>query len=232
MKLELCTDSLEGVRTAGKYKLDRVELCSALEVGGLTPNYGLVKACVAEKTVEIHAMLRPRTGGFVYTSDELKIIEEDLLQFAELGVDGVVFGILNKENCVAEENRKLVELAKRHNIEATFHRAFDTIDNKSKAIQELIKMGFTRILTSGGALKAIDGLTVISDLQQKFGNQIQLLVGSGVNAQNALIFKEAGVSQLHFTSRTSIQTSDPFSFGKSYEIDHDKIKELQLCLQK
>ena len=231
MILELCADSLEGVLMAGKYKLNRVELCSALELGGLTPNIGLVKACVEANCSEIHAMLRPRGGGFVYNSEELKIMESDLKAFAEIGVDGVVFGILNSDYTVSKENKKFVDLAKSFNLEVTFHRAFDLIKDKKSAIKQLIEYGFTRILTSGGAPKAIDGLEVIKDLQTIFGQKIQILIGSGINAENAPIFKEEGIQQLHFTARKQLNSVDLFGFGSEFIVDESKIEAIIQSLQ-
>lgn len=226
IKLELCTESLEGVKAAGKLQLDRVELCSALEVGGLTPNFGLIKASIAAKQVQVHVMIRPRTGGFIYSNDELKIMEEDVLRCAELGADGVVFGVLSDELKVSESNREFVKLALKNGMEATFHRAFDMIDEKNAAIEKLIDFGFTRVLTSGGAKKAIDGLAVLENLQKDYGNQIELLVGSGVNSKNAKTFIEKGIQQLHFTARKVHENKDPFDFGKTYSVDETKITSI------
>lgn len=230
MVLELCTDSLNGVLTAGNLNLNRVELCSALELGGLTPNIGLVKVCVDANCVEIHAMLRPRGGGFDYNSEELKMMEADLKAFAEIGVNGVVFGILNSDHTVSKENKKLVDLANSFHMEATFHRAFDLIKDKKAATNQLIDMGFTRILTSGGATRAIDGLEVIKDLQSAYGKQIQILAGSGINAENASIFKNAGIQQLHFTARKRLNTIDSFGFGSEFKVDEAKIKAIKQSL--
>lgn len=230
IKLELCTDNLKGVKAAGEFGLNRVELCSALEIGGLTPNLGLVKACVEADCVEIHAMLRPRGGGFVYNSEELNIMSTNLKSFAEVGVHGVVFGVLNEDNTISEANKQLVELAQSYNIEATFHRAFDVIEDKEKAIKELIEFGFTRVLTSGGALNAIDGLEMISKLHKNYGSEIQILVGSGVNSENAGIFKNEGIEQLHFTARKARKSDDAFDFGLEYEVDINKIKAIKQSL--
>lgn len=228
--LELCTDNLEGVKAAGTFGLNRVELCSALKIGGLTPNIGLVKACVEVDSIEIHAMLRPRGGGFVYNSEELKIMETDLKSFAEAGVHGVVFGILNEDATISEANERLVKLAQSLNIQATFHRAFDVIEDKERAIRQLINFGFRRVLTSGGAIKAIDGLEVISKLQEDYGSEIQILAGSGVNSDNAVIFKNEGIQQLHFTARKAKKSDDAFDFGLEYEVDIEKIKAIKQSL--
>lgn len=232
IKLELCTDNLEGVLAAGKFQLNRVELCSALELGGLTPNLGLVKACVAANCVDIHAMLRPRGGGFVYTSEEVKIIKSDLKTFAEAGVSGVVFGILNEDTTISKANKMLCDLAKSYGLESTFHRAFDFVQNKNDAVRQLIDFDFTRILTSGGASKAIKGLEIIKELQMTFGKQIQIVAGSGVNADNALIFKKAGIQQLHFTARrTVIKRKDNFGFGAEFNVDEAKIETIIKSVQ-
>ena len=230
MVLELCSDSLQGVISAGKFRLNRVELCSALELGGLTPNIGLVKACVDANCVEIHAMLRPRGGGFVYNSEELKIMESDLRAFAAIGVKGVVFGILNSDHTISEANKTLVDLASSFDMEVTFHRAFDLVNDKHEAAQQLIDFGFTRILTSGGASKAIEGLEIMKELHMKHGNQIQILAGSGISSENALIFKNAGIQQLHFTARKEINTMNSFGFGNEYEVDEAKIEAIKQSL--
>lgn len=222
---EICTDSVDGAKAAYRLGAKRIELCSALSVGGLTPNYGLVVAC-AKTGIEVHAMVRHKEGGFDYNDEDVKVMRSDIKALKDAGAAGVVFGILTPENEISELNRALCTYAKSINLEVTFHRAFDFVKDYKKSIQLIVDMGFDRLLTSGLQPKVIDGLDVISYLQQSVGDKIQIMAGSGVNAQNALKIAETGIQNLHFTARKSTGNSIALSMGELMVVDEDKIKQI------
>ena len=226
MIFEVCTDSIEGVIKAEKLGVNRVELCSALSVGGLTPNIGLIKQCVSSSSIEIHVMIRHKEGGFNYSEEDIEIMATDIIAAKEVGVKGVVFGILTDDKEVSILNEKLVLLSKSLNLEVTFHRAFDFVKDYNKAISKIIDFGFDRLLTSGLKAEAEEGLEVISSLQKNYGNSIQIMAGSGVSASNALKIAESGINNIHFTAIKMNDNALNFSMGSANVIDEDKIKSI------
>jgi copper homeostasis protein len=226
MIFEVCTDSIEGVLTAERLGANRVELCSALSVGGLTPNIGLIKQCVSISSIEIHVMIRHREGSFNYSKVDVEIMKSDIIASKEVGAKGVVFGILTEENEVSNLNKELVSLSKSLGLEVTFHRAFDFVQDYKKAISTIIEYGFGRLLTSGLKRKAEEGLEVISFLQKNYGNSIQIMAGSGINALNALKIAKSGINNIHFTARKTGGISTGLSMGEVMVVDEEKIKSI------
>lgn len=224
MNFELCTDSVEGAVAAGTYGFKSVELCSALSVGGLTPNYGLIKKCVARSAAQINVMIRHREGGFQITPDDLHTMKMDIEAVKVAGAYGVVFGILNEDNSVADENLELVQLAQALGLKTTFHRAFDFVPDFRIAIEKVVGFGFDRLLTSGLQPQAEKGIAVISEIQQNFGDQIQVIAGSGISKENALKFSGSNIDYLHFTSRKPVSEAQSFGMGQFMVTDHEKIQ--------
>ena len=223
MNFELCTDSVDGAILAARYKAKRIELCSALSVGGLTPGISLIERCVQEGGAEVHAMVRPREGCFVYTHTELGLMEGDIEKAAGAGARGVVFGVLDTSYHVANENLMLLKRAKEYGLEVTFHRAFDLIEGMEAGILKLIEMGFDRLLTSGMKQNVTEGLLNIQLMQQQFGDRIQIMAGGGVNPSNALQLAATGIQNLHFTSRIEKQVRNLDGMGKDMTEDDFKI---------
>lgn len=226
MILEICTDSFEGALAAAKQRAKRIELCSALSVGGLTPSFGLIKQCVSIGNIEVHVMIRPKSGGFQYNASDIKIMIADIKATKKLGAKGVVFGVLDTQNNISPLNKILVDLAKSLGLEMTFHRAFDFVSNYHQAINQLIVFGFDRLLTSGLQPKAEAGISVISELQYCYGTKIQIMAGSGINAQNALKFSESGIKQLHFTAHKQDLITLPLGMGFNTVVDEAKIESI------
>ena len=226
MTFEVCTDSFEGALAAEKYGAKRIELCQALNVGGLTPNYGLIQQCALGSKVEVHAMIRHKEGGFVYDDQDVEIMKKDILASKNAGAKGVVFGILDSDNTISLKNKELAELSKELGLEVTFHRAFDFVPDPDKAIKTIIEYGFDRLLTSGKEESALKGLPLISKLQQEYGKQIQIMAGSGVNARNALKIASSGVKNLHFTARKSTNRPVMLSMGELMLVDEEKIRSI------
>lgn len=225
MIFEICTDNVAGVLAAQKYHAKRVELCSALSVGGLTPSIGLVEECAKNTTVELHTMIRHKEGDFKYTHYDIPVMKRDIVTMAKAGAKGVVFGVLNTEDRISNYTKELVDISKNNNLEVTFHRAFDFIKKPDEAFEQLIELGVDRLLTSGGEKTAIEGIENIVKWQKKYGNHIQIMAGSGVNASNALDIAQSGIQNLHFTAKKVIKNTN-LSMGEQTVVDEEKIKQI------
>lgn len=204
-KLEVCTGDIDSVKAAIEGGADRVELCSALEVGGITPSAGMMAMAVrmCRGKVAVHILIRPREGDFVYTPDEVSIMVNDIRAARQLGTDGVVIGALNTNGTIDIEACRLMMDAAR-GMSVSFHRAFDLCKNPFEALEEIIGLGCDRILTSGQAPTAIDGADLLARLGNEAKGRIILLAGSGVNPLNAMtILRESGVHELHASARSA-----------------------------
>lgn len=195
--LEICCASLEDCLTAQSCGADAIELVSAHLLGGLTPSAGLLELAKQRVSIPISAMLRPRGAGLCYSDEEFAVICADARRFAQMGADGLVFGFLTEHGSLDYERcARFMDCA--GNCETVFHRAIDVTHEHLAVAEQLIKLGVTRILTSGGAQNALEGAPVIRQLQQQAGDRIQILAGGGVRAQNAAKLVEAtGVRRLH-----------------------------------
>ena len=196
---EVCAGSVQDCINAQLGGADRVELNSALHLGGLTPSLAMLKLVKEKTSLKVICMDRPRAAGFCYDDVEIETMFEDARILLENGADGISFGFLNSDATINEtETKKMVELIHQYQKEAVFHRAFDCVDDPMHAIKQLIDCGVDRILTSGLQPTALQGSSVIAKLQSEFGNQIELLAGSGINANNIRALKEqTGLHQFH-----------------------------------
>ena len=225
MILEACVSSYESAKYASHKKLDRVELCAGLEIGGLTPSLAMQKKVAKLKNINLHVLIRPRGGDFVYSSEELKIIKKDIHYASKHGANGVVFGCLNKNFGLAEENWALVQYAKSLNLKVTFHRAFDLIPNHMAAIESLCAMGVDTVLTSGGALTAMEGIDQIQKMQSLYGNAIEIMPGGGVKPENLHFFKSLKIPAVHFSIEKFTRTESAI-FGQNHSLDKDKVESI------
>ena len=196
---EVCAGSVQDCINAQLGGADRVELNSALHLGGLTPSLAMLKLVKEKTSLKVVCMDRPRAAGFCYDDVEIETMFEDAKILLENGADGISFGFLNSDATInVTETKKMVELIHQYQKEAVFHRAFDCVDDPMHAIKQLIDCGVDRILTSGLQPTALQGSSVIAKLQSEFGNQIELLAGSGINANNIRTLKEqTGIHQFH-----------------------------------
>lgn len=226
MTLELCTDSFNGAQWASKYDLKRIELCSALGDGGLTPSFGLINQCATIQTIEVHIMIRPRAGDFNYSADELILMRSEIIAGKKAGAHGVVFGILNEDFTISDKNYELIKVAQDLEMETTFHRAFDLTVDAEKSIKKIIDFKFDRLLTSGQQDEAIKGLDLIKQLQLGYGDKIQIMAGSGINSDNALEFQKSQIKNIHFTARKPMSDKLPLDMGMNYVTDPEKIKRI------
>lgn len=181
---ELCAESIDACLAAAPGGADRIELCSALSEGGLTPSHGLIREAVRRSSLPVHVLLRPRGGNFVYTEAEFAVMRDDLQHLRKLGAAGVVLGILTQENTVdLARTRELVALA--GPLDLTFHRAFDGTARLDLALEDVIATGCRRILTSGGEPDVATGAASLRQLVQQAGDRIDIAVGGGLRLENA-----------------------------------------------
>lgn len=224
MTLEVCVDSYEGALLAQNYKAKRIELCSALSVGGLTPSVGLVEQCTSLKNLEVHCMLRHREGDFLYNQREIDLLKRDLSSLAKLPIKGVVLGCLTAGKRIdLQGSKQLLQVAQDEGLEGTFHRAFDFVNDPKQALNELIDLGFNRLLTSGKQSIAQEGIELIRELVELATGRIEIMAGSGVNATNALQLAETGVNALHFTSHQKMEDSNYLGMGFKNLPNEEKI---------
>jgi len=197
--VEICCGSYQDALTAYTGGAQRIELNSALHLGGLTPSLASLLLAKEKITIPIVCMLRDRGAGFNYSQSEIKVMLKNADILLENGADGIVFGCLSQDGSInKEDSAKFVMLAKKYHKEAIFHRAFDCVKEIDRAIEELIELGVDRVLTSGLSSKAIDGLAVLKDIQLRYADQIEFVVGSGVNHHNAKeIIETTKITQIH-----------------------------------
>ena len=228
MKLEICTNSYQSAINAEKAGADRIELCSELSVGGITPSYGLLKKISEEITIPINVLIRPRSGNFQYSEEEFSLMKENIKLCKELGFNGIVSGVLNIDNSIdIERTKKLIELSKP--LSFTFHRAFDCVENPKKALIQLIALGVDSILTSGLQEKAENGIELLKELKEIAKGSLTILPGSGINATNAQLFKKADFKEIHSSVSKAIATSSVF-FDKTPQTVSE-IKTIQEILK-
>ena len=226
MQLELAVTTYEEAQIAAKYAFNRVEVCSALEVGGLTPSAGLIRQCVKYAEVEVHVLIRPRAGHFCYSSDEVAIMMRDIREAAKQGTRGVVIGALNTDLSLdLESTERMFVQATNLGLEVTMHRAFDFTKSPEEALEQLIKIGIHRLLTSGQKDKAIDGIDTIRAMVSQANNRIQIMAGSGVGAENCRQLKNSGIQALHFSARKPSEGTD-LNMGTLYQPDEIKIQNI------
>jgi copper homeostasis protein len=200
IKYEIACFDFESAMLAQKSGADRIELCSDQPEGGVTPSYGLIDLARKNLHIELNVIIRPRGGNFIYTDSELSIMENDILICKELGVNGVVFGILNGDNTIDKNaNKELVQIASP--LPATFHRAFDETPDAMKALEDVIECGFARVLTSGQKKTAPEGAVLISELIAAAGDRIIIMPGGGVRKENiSELIKITKATEYHSSS--------------------------------
>lgn len=200
--VEICCGSYYDAKQAALGGAKRIELNSALQLGGLTPTTATLKLVKQEfPELKVIAMVRPRGAGFCYSEEDFAVMEAECRDLMANGADGIAFGCLNPDGTLnREQNQKLIDIVKSSGKEkeAVFHRAFDCVQDPDKTAEELIVMGVDRILTSGLKPKAADGVETLCKLQGRYGDRIEFLAGSGVNASNARqLMDKTGLTQVH-----------------------------------
>ena len=198
--IEVCCGSVDDAVEAERGGADRIELNSAIFLGGLTPSLGSIIEVKNRLNIPVMVMIRPRAGGFCYSQLELEVMLHDAKLAVEHGADGLVFGILTPDGSVDTERcRRIIELAR--DSQTVFHRAFDVTPNPLKALDQLVGLGFSRILTSGQEKTAPEGLETIRKMIVHAGDRIEILPGSGLRSHNIRAFVEqTKATQVHFSA--------------------------------
>jgi copper homeostasis protein len=200
VRLEICCGSLEDARAAEEGGADRIELCSALCLGGLTPSLGTILEVEARVALPVMVMIRPRAAGFHYRDSEIAVMERDVEAALEAGAEGVVLGALRADGSVDESAcRRLRSAAPGR--EAVFHRAFDVTPDPFRALEQLIDLGFTRVLTSGGGASALEGSASLRRLVDAARGRIEILPVGGIRGHNVQAIVDAtGCRQVHLSA--------------------------------
>ena len=207
MILEVCCGDLQSVRAAKEGGAHRVELCRALDVDGLTPSETMMEEAVG-MAIPVQVLIRPREGNFVYNEEEVQNMLRDIRLAKRLGANGVVIGALKPDGSIDEDIiRRLVGEAE--GLSITFHRAFDVCREPLEALEQIIALGCHRLLTSGQAPTAKQGIPLIKKLVEQSAGRIIIMPGAGVNPQNATcILRETGACEIHGSLRKDGHT-DP-----------------------
>ena len=201
-KLEICCYSVESAMEAQKQGAHRIELCDNYSEGGTTPSLATIQCTVNELDIPVNVIIRPRGGDFLYSHIEYEIIKLEVEILKSLNINGIVIGFLESNGDIdIPRMREIVELAAP--LEVTFHRAFDMCRDPFIALEQLVDIGVTRVLTSGGQNKAMEGLEVLSSLVKKAGNRIIIMPGSGVNEQNLKdLINKTNAPEYHSSAKT------------------------------
>jgi copper homeostasis protein len=195
--VEAAVETLEEAFAAKRAGADRIELCANLGVGGTTPSAGLIASVVQQVNNPVFVMIRPRGGDFVYAADEIDAMIEDIDRARPLGIAGIVTGALRSDGSVdVESMRRLMSPAA--GLPVTFHRAFDVVANRTEALEQVIDLGASRVLTSGGAATALDGAVAIAMLVDQAGERVSIVAGGKIREQNARdVIARTGVREVH-----------------------------------
>jgi copper homeostasis protein len=234
MIFELCAETIDACLVAGEGGAHRIELCSGLSEGGMTPSHGLIREAVERSGLPVHVLVRPRGGNFVYSAAEIDVMRRDILHVKELGAAGVVLGILQVDGRVdMDATRALVELARP--MEVTFHRAFDATPSLTEALEEVVAAGADRILTSGGQRNVVAGSAALAELVRLAGDRVAIAVGGGLRLQNAASLARATQARhFHGSLRRRLRHSashakaggEAMPAGSHVVVDADAVRRL------
>lgn len=199
MIIEICANSFESAQAAQLAGANRIELCAELSVGGLTPSHGLIEKVVSVLNIPTHVLIRSRSGNFTYSDDEFDVMLRDISFCKKIGCTGIVSGFLTSENKIdSNKTKQLIDAST--GMEFTFHRAFDWVENPIEELQRLIDLKVNRLLSSGQKPTAIEGISILKELQHLSKGKLEIMPGGGINLENALKFKEAGFKSIHLSA--------------------------------
>jgi len=240
--LEVCANSVSSALAAQNGGALRVELCENLQEGGTTPSFGQILMARKLLHIKLHVLIRPRGGDFLYNDNEYETMLADVRYCIESGCDGIVVGILNADGTVDKDrNREIVRMAKQWGLGITFHRAFDMCANQLQAMEDIIELGFERILTSGGKSTAMEGASIIANLVNKAANRIIIMPGSGINQNNvADLVKYTKVQEIHSSAKIPMQSKMEYKndhilmgdFGEEYTFEQTDVEIVKGILKK
>ena len=201
MILEIAANSVASALAVQQGGANRVELCTALELGGLTPSHAQIALARDHLRIPLYVLIRPRAGDFLYSDLECETMQRDIEACVALGCDGVVLGVLDADGAVDSVRcRPLIAAA--GTLGVTFHRAFDLSRDPAQALEDIIALGCERVLTSGTQASAVDGAGLIRRLVELSAGRIAVMPGAGVNAENiANLLQDTGASEFHASAK-------------------------------
>lgn len=211
MKLEIVAVGAQGAAVAAEEGADRIELCSALELGGLTPSQGLMEAAqeAAKGRLEIHPLIRSRPGDFLYSDADVDTMDREIRFLLAQGAHGVVIGVLTAAGDIdVQATRKLADTALETNPNAqlTFHRAIDQTPDPASAVEHLVELGFTRVLSSGGAATVGAGFATLERMVQRAAGRLEVMAGGGLALDDIPALHAAGLSAVHLSAKATVST--------------------------
>jgi copper homeostasis protein len=236
--LEVCVDSVESAAVAERGGAHRVELCSNLSDGGVTPSAGLIATVRKTISIALHVMIRPRSGDFCYSEDEFQVMKRDILMAKQLGAEGVVFGILDLDGRVdVPRTKQLLDLAAP--LRVTYHRAFDMSSDLFASLRDLQAIGVHCVLTSGGKETAVEGAETLKQLVAAACGKIAIMAGGGIEDRNVSgLIQRTGVREIHASLKASVpspmryrnnKVSMGAEKGREYErsvVNEEKVQRL------
>lgn len=195
--IEAAVESIGGALAADAEGVDRIELCGSLHDGGITPSSGLVRRALASVAKPIHVFIRPRTGNFVYSRNDVAVMLGDIADAKAAGAPGVVFGALTADGRIDRATMAALIAAARP-MTVGFHRAFDQVADQREALETLTEIGVAVVLTSGGAALALDGAPTLRELAEQARGRIEILAGGGITPANVQeLVERSGVRHVH-----------------------------------
>jgi copper homeostasis protein len=228
--LEIAAGSLASALAAQEGGADRVELCSSLAEGGITPSHGMLAVVRDRVRIPVYVLIRPRNGDFLYDDAEFEIMRRDIETCAQLGFDGVVIGALDADGVVDPRCRELVAAAGKLGV--TFHRAIDASADLGQALEHIVALGCERVLTSGGAASALAGADAIAGLVTQAAGRIAILAGAGIRAQNlAEVARLTRAQEFHGSAkaahRSAMRYLNPALQGLSPDTERTRVEEVR-----
>jgi copper homeostasis protein len=232
--LEICVESVDRAVAAQRGGAHRIELCADLPSGGITPSAGMMRVARANLRIPIYVLIRPRAGDFFYTDREFEIMESDIGSAKQLGMDGVVLGLLDEKRQVdIERTARLVKLA--HPLPVTFHRAFDLCQDLPSSLEQVIGTGAARILTSGGEDRATEGLAPLAKLVTAAAGRIVVMPGGGIALDDvSRVLRRTAAREIHTSLRLALASSNPRSKNKKpvHTMESKQVSEFEQRVRK
>nr|WP_321456073.1 copper homeostasis protein CutC [uncultured Cohaesibacter sp.] len=232
--LEVCVDNVSGLQSAIKAGADRIELCSSLATGGLTPSQGFMSFAAQTSPIPVFALIRPRAGDFLFAEQEITLMQRDIETAREAGLAGVVIGASLSDGRLDIEALKALMLAAKP-LDVTLHRAFDIVPDLYEAMEQAASLGIKRILTSGGASSASKGQEVLQELIGKAPKELIIMPGGGINPDNVLSLLQTGAKEIHASCSSPKKALGKinelgFALPSDRQTDPEKVKAMKAAL--